>query len=373
MRQVRAVLDYRVRTRRFVLLLLAITLVVLGPSLWKAAPFPLWVFTANRTITAEMARQKIPGLSIAVAYRGSVRWSSGFGLADIESHVPARAETIYRWASISKPITATAALRLVERGKLDLDAPIQKYVPRFPEKPWPITSRQLLGHLGGVRHYQGDERESVRHYDKVIDALAIFEDDPLVSEPGTKHVYSTYGYNLLGAVVEGASGKPYVEQIGTEIFGPAKMFSTRVDDLETLIPFRARGYIKGRDGVIVNVRPIDPTNKIPGAGFCGTVEDLARFALAIETGVLLNRSSREAMFTKQKTRDGREVEYGLGWSLSRYSGRDEVWHSGRMHGVTALLYMLPDRAFAIAIVANLENVELIDLARRIAGVTAPSP
>jgi len=123
----------------------------------------------------------------------------------------------------------------------------------------------------------------------------------------------------------------------------------------------------------VNVRPIDPTNKIPGAGFCGTVEDLARFAMALETGVLLNAESRKSMFTKQKTRDGKNVDYGLGWSLSRHNGRDEVWHAGRMQGVTAMLYLLPDRKFSVAIVANLEHAELIGLARGIADVAAPAP
>ena len=285
----------------------------------------------------------------------------------------ARAETVYRWASISKPITAVAALQLVERGKLDLDSPVQSYVPGFPVKPWPVNSRLLLGHLGGIRHYQGDERESTRHSDRVSDGLSIFAHDPLVCEPGTKHVYSTYGYNLLGAVVEGASGNAFIDQIDAEIFRPARMTTARVDDLEALIPLRARGYIKGRDGTIVNVRPIDPTNKIPGAGFCGTVEDLARFALALESGKLLKSETRKTMFSKQKTRDGEDVDYGLGWSLSRHQGRDEVWHAGRMHGVTAMLYMLPDRNCAVALVANLEHAELIDLARSIAAVAAPSP
>ena len=372
MSQVRAVIDPRVRTRRYVIVLLAVALAILGPSIWKAAPLPLWVFNSHRAITADMARQKIPGLSVAVAYRGSIRWSSGYGLADVENQVPARAETVYRFASISKPITAVAALQLAERGKLDLDAPIQKYVPAFPEKPWPVTARQLLGHLGGIRHYRGDERESTRHYASVVDALAIFANDPLACEPGTKHVYSTYGYNLLGAAVEKASGKSFVEQVEAEILHPSKMRSTGADELEKLIPLRARGYIKGQEGRIVNVRPIDSSNKIPGAGMCGNVEDLVRFAIAIESGTLLNRASREAMFTRQKTLDGHPVDYGLGWSLSRNSGRDEVWHTGRMHGVTAILYTLPDRDFAVAILANFEQVELIDLARRIADAAAPS-
>ncbi|MCP5112202.1 MAG: beta-lactamase family protein, partial [bacterium] len=104
-------------------------------------------------VSRAMEREKIPGLSVAVAIDGEFRWSRGFGLSDVENNVPATADTMFRLASISKPITAVAVMQLAEQGKLDLDAPIRQYVPSFPAKPWPITARQLLGHLGGIRHY----------------------------------------------------------------------------------------------------------------------------------------------------------------------------------------------------------------------------
>ena len=172
-------------------------------------------------ISSEMARQGIPGLSIAIGQGGSVRFTSGYGLADLENSVPARAATVYRLASISKPMTAVAALQLAERGALDLDAPVQKYVPAFPEKAWPVTARQLLGHLGGVRHYRDDEPTNTRPYESLDDSLAFFKDDALVAEPGARFVYSTYGYNLVGAAVEGAAGKPFVEVLKEGVFAPA--------------------------------------------------------------------------------------------------------------------------------------------------------
>jgi serine beta-lactamase-like protein LACTB len=158
-------------------------------------------------ISSEMARQGIPGLSVAIVTDHRIRWSNGYGLADLENFVPATPGTVYRLGSISKTITAVAAMQLVEKGKLDLDAPVQQYVPSFPQKPWPITTRQLLGHLSGIRHYQGDEIDSTRHYVRLLDGLAIFRNDPLLDEPGTKFHYTTYGYTLLGCVIESAAGR----------------------------------------------------------------------------------------------------------------------------------------------------------------------
>jgi CubicO group peptidase (beta-lactamase class C family) len=262
-------------------------------------------------------------------------------------------------------------MELVERGKIDLDKPIQTYVPSFPEKPWPITLRQLLGHFGGVRHYRGEELESTRRYNRLSDGLAIFRDDPLVCEPGTKHVYSTYGYNLLGAAVEGASGLPFVDFVTENVFRTARMDHARADDSDAIIPRRAHGYVKSPDGRLRNSRPADLSYKIPGGGLCATVGDLAKFAIAVQTGKLVKRESRDAMFTRQVSRDGQVVEYGLGWRLQKHAGREEVSHTGGQQQVSTLLYMIPDRRFAVVLMANLEHAELASLARAIADVVVP--
>jgi CubicO group peptidase (beta-lactamase class C family) len=140
----------------------------------------------EKVIAGEVARQKIPGMAAAVVVDRRVAWSKGFGLADVENSVPVQSNTVFRLASLSKPITAVAILQLVEKGQLDLDAPIQKYVPAFPEKPGPITSRHLLAHTSGIRHYRDDsEQLSTRRYDSLSAALTIFKDDPLLFQPGT--------------------------------------------------------------------------------------------------------------------------------------------------------------------------------------------
>src|SRR5271169_1524133 len=204
----------------------------------------------EKAITTEMARQSIPGLSAAIVTDHTLRWSNGYGPSDLENFVPAKATTVYRLGSISKPITAAAVMQLVERGKLDLDAGVQKYCPAFPEKQWPVTSRELLGHLGGIHHYLDAFVENTRHYNLVVEGLDVFKNDPLVVEPGTKFLYSSFGYNLLGCVVEGASGRPFAEYLKENIFIPAGMDRIQTDDIFKIIANRARGYAKNSEGTI---------------------------------------------------------------------------------------------------------------------------
>jgi CubicO group peptidase (beta-lactamase class C family) len=318
-----------------------------------------------------MAAQKIPGMSVSVVTGGELRWSAGYGQADIENEVPATPETVYRLASVSKPITAVAVLQLVEQGKIDLDAPVQRYVPAFPPKQWPVTTRQLLGHLGGIRHYADGEFESTRRYATLTEALDIFRNDPLVQEPGTKYLYSTYGYTLVGAVVEAASGTTFADYVRQNVFEPAGMSGARVDDVREIIPRRAHGYEKGPAGELRNSGLADTSYKVPGGGLCGTAPDLARFAIALWKGTLVRPETRRLMFTSLKTRDGKATGYGLGWALGTDPlGRDEVFHRGDQQRVTSLLYTQPERGLAIVLFANLEGVSppLFALARQIARI-----
>lgn len=325
------------------------------------------VVEIERAIRTEMERQRIPGLSVALVTEHRLQWVKGFGYADLENSVPATERTVYRLASISKTITATAVMQLAERGKLDLDAPIQRYCPAFPEKPWPITARQLLAHVSGIRHYKRPEEiTSTRHYTRIVDALEIFKDDPLEHEPGARFTYTTYGYTVLGCAIEGASGMSYLDYVRENIFQPAGMDRARDDDVFALIPHRAQGYRRMPSGELQNSPLADTSNKIPGGGLCSTVLDLARFAIALQQGKLLRRETLEKMWTPQMTRDGRQTSYGLGWSLSEHRGRREVFHTGGQPRVSTLLYMRPEDRLAVVLMSNLEGARLLDLARRIA-------
>ncbi len=321
-------------------------------------------------IRREMDHLGIPGLSVAVGFEDQV-WSEGFGLADLENRVPVTPRTMFRLASVSKPITAVAAMQLYQAGKLELDAPVQAYVPEFPEKKWPVTTRHLLSHLAGIRAYRGDEIRSTVHYDDVIAPLAIFKDDPLQHEPGLRYVYSTYGFNLVGAVVERASKEPFLEYLRSHIFRPAGMAAIRDDDARAIIPNRAKGYRREKSGRLVNSDLADVSNKVPGGGLISTAEDLIHFATAVRDGKLLSREVRTLMWTDQKSRRG-PTRYGFGWKVMAHNGRQEIYHTGAQPQVSTILYYQPDSGVIVALMANLEGVELLDLARSIAGIVSPA-
>lgn len=334
-------------------------------------------------ITTEMARQTIPALSLAIVSNNKIRYANGFGLADLENSLPAKATTVYRTASIAKPMTATAVMQLAERGKLDLDAPIQDYCPAFPQKRWPVTARQLLGHLGGIRHYATlAEATGTRHYETVVASLALFKDDPLLHEPGTKYLYSSYGYSLLGCAIEGAAGLPYEDYMTENVFRPAGMSQTRSDNVYVIIPNRARGYVRlaeqnyprlpdavkryAKPGELYNAPLHDTSMKLPAAGFVSTPVDLAKFAIALQTRVLVKDSTREQMWTRQKTRDAKLTDYGLGWSIAEWEGHKVVWHPGALVGVRTQLTLLPDKGVAIAVMANRLAISLSEIVNRVA-------
>jgi serine beta-lactamase-like protein LACTB len=350
-------------------LLLLLSLAVPGVGEELASPA---LEAVEKAVTAEMSRVGIPGLSLAIVAGGELRLVRGFGLADLENDVPATESTVYRLGSVSKPLTATAVMQLWEEGRLDLDAPVQKYVPSFPEKPWPITARELLGHLGGIRHYAPTEFGNTRHYGSLTEALSIFKADPIL-EPRTKFLYSTYGYTLLGCAVEGASGKRFADYLRERIFEPSAMERSRSDDVFELIPHRAHGYTRNGAGELQNSGLADTSYKIPGGGLCSTAADLGRFVIALQKGTLLKRETLEAMFEGQKTRDGKPTGYGLGWETDSWKERREAFHAGGQQRVSTLLYMRPQERFAVIVLANLESSGkgLVALARRISEILEP--
>lgn len=336
------------------------------------APAPSDPFArADAAIAAAVSRRHISGVSAAVVLGGRLRWSRGYGFADLENRVPFSATTVWRLGSVSKPLTAVAAMQLSEKGRLDLDVPIQTYCPAFPKKPQPISSRQLLGHLAGIRHYNPAENfNSTRHYDGIAASLDAFKDDALVHPPGTAYTYSTYGYVVLGCVVEGASGSKYADYVRENVTAPAKMESTRADDLYAIIPNRARGYAISASGEARNADLADTSNKIPGGGWVSTVEDLARFAIALDENRLIRRDTFERMQVPMRTSDGKESPY-FGWSISDRRGDRTLTHTGSQQGTSTCLLMIPSKGFAVALISNTESADMGELARQLADTFLP--
>ena len=312
------------------------------------------------------AKQLAPAITVAVAVDGKITYSKAFGLADVENDVKATPETLIRTGSIAKPITAAAALTLVDAGKLDLDAPVQKYCPEFPQKRvdraelrfnvYTITTRQLLGHLGGIRHYKDREMDSTKHYAKMTDAFAIFADEPLLFVPGTKYSYTTYGFTVVGCAIEGASGEKFADYVAEHVLRPAGMTYTFADDVYAILPHRARGYQKV-EGKVMNAGLMDSSYKLPGGGYVSTAEDLVRFQLALMDGKILKPSTVDLMWTSQKTTDGKTTHYGMGYGITESTdGEKIVGHNGSQQGTSTAMAAIPKSHYAVAVMINMDGV-----------------
>lgn len=307
---------------------------------------------ARAIIRDSMAAGGVPGISVAVAVDGKVVWTEGFGFADLENRVPLTAVTRMRIGSVSKSVTSAAVALLVQEGKLDLDAPIQKYVPSFPRKGADITTRLLAGHLAGIRHYRGNEMYSARHYASVTASLDIFKDDTLLHPPGSKYFYSSYGWNLLSAVIEGAAGEPFLTVMRRRVFEPLGLRSIIAEHVDSLIPFRAHYYERAENGTLYNAPFVDNSYKWAGGGFISNTEDLVRYGSALLQPGFLRAETLKTLFTPMRTTAGDETHYAIGWRVGEQEGRREIAHSGGSVGANAFLALYPDQGVVIAMLSN---------------------
>jgi len=354
----------------------------------------------SQLASATLETNRLVGLAIAVS-KDDTLWSAGFGKADLEQDVPVTTQSMFRTASIAKWFTATAAMRLVEQGKLSLDAPIQQYCPQFPQKQWPVSARQLLTHMAGVRHNYGDngekrdteaERQALElliqreragqytRYTDVIKPLDAFRNDPLVFQPGTRVLYSSPGYRLLGCVLEGAAQSPYRQLMRDLVFDPAGMRTITEDDARALIPHRVAGYSKASDGSIVRADYRDVSENLPAGGWLSSAEDLVRFALAFQSGTLVKAATRERMLEHPKLVDGTPAPnpfgdpryyYGIGIMVGPVNSGLAWFHTGGQSGASALLFWFPDSKVAVALMTNRDGAAIREsLARQIGDIAA---
>ncbi|MFC1731542.1 serine hydrolase domain-containing protein [candidate division KSB1 bacterium] len=306
-----------------------------------------------------------PALSAAVAVDYRIVFSGGVGYADIENKVPATGKTVYRVASISKPIGAIGLMQLLEQGRVALDDPIQNYVPSFPQKQDTITLEHLLTHTSGIRHYNSGEFGAMVHYESLADAIGIFKDDPLRFAPGTDYSYSTYGFNLVQGVIETASEMDILNYMRRFVWEPAGMLSTYFEMPGEIVYNRAQGYTR-TEGQIRNARYTDVSIKYIGGGIISTVEDLVRVFIALDNGVLMKPESVELMYTEHynlRPNSGR----ALGWSVDTdSSGRRRISHSGGATGFGSMLINYPDQKVIVAVISNQDFSSVGRVAQNIA-------
>src|SRR5262249_25486243 len=293
------------------------------PSVALTAPSPKWaaaVKQGRQFARAGLVDQNLPGLSVAVGVGGDIVWAEGFGWADMETRVPVSPGMRFRIGHASKALTSAAVGLLLEKGRLRLEDEIQTYVPAFPRKQWPVTLRELMGNVSGIRHYERDEEYApTAHCEWAADGLKSFADDPLRFEPDTQYGYSTYGWVLVSAAVEAAVKEPLSSFMAAQVFTPLSMTATTFDSMTEPIPdpvtFYQRRFTRDAGGGVVPASTVD-YSCFPGAGaILSTPSDLVRFGMAINGGKLLQPDTVRKLQTPQLLTSGKETEYGLGWMV----------------------------------------------------------
>ncbi|MDA1260178.1 MAG: serine hydrolase [Planctomycetota bacterium] len=310
---------------------------------------------ARESVVAATAQDPAPAIGLAVRV-GSEERAWAWGWADVEERRAATPETRFRLASVSKSFTGVTAALLWEEGVLDLDAPIQQYLPDFPRhEEGEITARLLGGHLSGIPHYGADDHFEPGTYHCVKDGLRVFAHRPLAHAPGSKYMYSSYGFNLLGATVEAASGTEFRELLRARLFDPLGMDGVIAEHPDTDLGEVASLY-RNLLGEVVELPRDEVSYKWPGGGFVAKPRDMVRYARAFdEDGPVLTPKTRALMRTSQKTPDGRETSYSLGLNVGEHFGHFAFAHGGSQTGAKSYFVIFPEQRVAVAICANHSN------------------
>lgn len=306
----------------------------------------------DRYVSEQLKKFNAPGLSLAVVKDGKVVKAKGYGLADVELHVPATPQTVYQWASVSKQFTAAATLLLVDDGKLKLDDRVSRHLTDTPAAWSNVTVRHLLNHTSGIKSYTSISNffKDIRKDFTQDELIGLVRELPLEFEPGAQWAYNNTGYFLLGMVIEKASGKSYGDFLQQRIFGPLEMATARVNEQLVIITNRATGYAAVSNRLFTS-EFVSPSQPFSAGALVGTVIDLAKWDTSLYGDRLLSSANRELMWTPTRLNDGKTREYGFGWELGTLRGHRFVSHGGGIHGFsTYILRLLEDKLTVIVLI-----------------------
>lgn len=295
--------------------------------------------------------KRLPGMSVNILKDGEIFFQKGFGYANFESKSKIDPiNTIFRAASASKPIAATALAKMVAKGILDLDASFYDYVPFFPRKSHDFTLRQLASHTAGIRSYKGKEYALNRAY-TIKESLAIFQNDPLLFKPGTSYHYNSFDWVLISLAMQEASGIRFEEYVKKEVLEPLDMTSTMPEIPEVVLKHKAEFYTKTATGFRKAV-PVDNRYKIAGGGYLSTVSDLAKLGQSYLDNTLIEPFVTKEFISPQ-TINGKSTYYGLGWEVSKdKAGRTYFGHTGNSVGGYSNFYIYPQFKAVVVILIN---------------------
>lgn len=306
-----------------------------------------------------------PSMSICVTKRGFPIWEQGYGYADIEQKTPVNTrETLYRIASVSKPLTGLSLTKMQEQGWIDWDCSLYDYVPYFPKKEYDFTVKQLAGHLAGIRAYKGKE-VFLNRFMSIKEGIEVFAQDPLLFEPGTKYYYNSYDFNLVSLAMQEAKKEPFEWYVTHNVLEPLGMNHTFPDmgglSLNQSIPYSVDNKKQFKRATEVN-----NFFKLGGGGFLSTAYDVNLMGQAILGKAFLKPAYQEQMLTSQKLNNGDNTGYGIGWqSAPDWKGRTYYGHIGNGIGGYAWFYVYPEEEVVFTFLFNTTNPSINDYMHRI--------
>ena len=330
---------------------------------------------AGRMVREAIGRGAAPGAAAAVAVDGRIVWSEAFGTADLARGTPATIATKFGIGSISKTLTLAAALALADRGRLDLDAPVERYLPDFPHPGRGISVRRIGAHQSGLADdFANEHYWSTAHFE-LSDAYRRIAAAPPAYQAGARTEYATGLFTIVGRVLERVGGGSYEEVMRRTVIGPAGMTATVPNYPRRPVAERTGFYLRRDRGGFEPAPAYDPSHKLPGAGFLSTAEDLARFGMALLGDELLSERSRREMFTPVALAGGAPTRYALGFQRVDEGGRRVLLQSGGGPGIAGWLAVYPDDGVVVALLSNATGAPLEETVRRIARefLTRPAP
>jgi len=320
-------------------------------------------------VQAEMKRQRIPGVSLAIVKKGQIVLAKGYGLANVEHQVPVKPETIFQSGSMGKQFTATAVMMLVEEGKVSLDEKISKYLGEVPEAWQSITVRHLLTHTSGLTDYPEDfdfrrdytEDELLKRAQAITPAF----------KPGEKWQYSNLAYVTLGILIHKVSGQFYGDFLQARVFKPLGMSNTRIISEADIVPNRAAGYRYVKDE-LKNQNWVSPTlNTTADGALYFNVLDVAKWDAALYGESLLKTASLQQMWTPVKLNNNKTYDYGFGWGFSQINGHHIIEHGGAWQGFTSYIVRYVDDKTTVIVLDNLAGGNPGKIARHVAAIYNP--
>lgn len=320
--------------------------------------------TSQRLLQALVDTNGVPGMGAAVWRDDRVVWTGCAGWRDVEARAPVRRDTVFRLASVSKVIAATAAAKLAEEDRLDIDAPVGATLPWLPSAWSAVTVRQLASHTSGAPHYAGNDLGTLGNtrYVTARDAVAIFSDRALLFAPGTSYSYSSWGYTLLGAAIEAVSGEHFLDYTKRHVTDGLAIHADgeASDEIESTLYDIDRGV----------ARPMQRTDMSytwPGGGLAATPEALVRFGGRVLEHRIVGAARWRAMQRPTQLANGttaheRDYDVGFGWRVGRGGDGDRiVHHAGTTTGARSVLMLWPDHDMAVGVLSNASWVSSIEV------------